>query len=62
VALIDQRRSELRLDARFLGERIFAEKLAAFASRLESYWQAWQAELKLEPTAMRASKTGTAAA
>jgi CHAD domain-containing protein len=51
VALIDQRRNELQLNARVLGLRIYAEKPRSFTSRTEAYWQAWRAESKVDPIA-----------
>ena len=39
LGLIDQRRSELELQARQLGARIFAETPQAFVSRNEAYWK-----------------------
>ena len=51
VALIDQRRNELQLNARVLGLRIYAEKPRSFISRTEAYWQAWRAESKVDPIA-----------
>ena len=56
VALIDQRSAELRLEARLLGERIYAEKPGAFVNRLHSYWSAWREEAKVQPTAAHARK------
>jgi len=44
LAFIDKRRAELETDARFLGERIYAEKADAFESRFHEYWKAWRAE------------------
>ena len=49
VALVDQRRVELQLEASLLGRRIYAEKPRRFARRLKSYWRAWLAESKAEP-------------
>ncbi len=49
VALIDQRRNELEVNARVLGTRIYAEKPRAFARRNETYWQAWRSETKNDP-------------
>jgi len=51
LALIDKRRAELQTEARFLGERIYAEKPTAFADRIHQYWQSWQEEQKIEPLA-----------
>jgi len=44
IALIDQRRGELQVEAKRLGERVYAEKPRAFAGRLEVYWQAWRSD------------------
>ncbi len=51
MALIDKRRAELQLEARFLGERIYAEKPDVFQSRFHEYWRAWRAEQKIDPLA-----------
>jgi CHAD domain-containing protein len=56
IALIDQRAAELRLEARLLGERIYAEKPSAFVNRLQHYWHAWRAESKVQPVAAHARK------
>jgi hypothetical protein len=52
VALIDQRRGELQVEARRLGERVYVEKPRAFAGRLQGYWQAWRAEGQVDPIAV----------
>jgi CHAD domain-containing protein len=52
VALIDQRRGELQVEARRLGERLYVEKPRAFAGRLEVYWQAWRSEVHVDPIAV----------
>jgi CHAD domain-containing protein len=49
VALIDQRRNELQAIAGVSGERIYGEKPSAFMNRIETYWQAWKSETKVEP-------------
>ncbi len=41
VALIDQRREELQVEAKRLGIRMYAEKPSAFVRRIEVYWRAW---------------------
>lgn len=46
VSLINQRREELQMKARPLGERIYVEKPKAFVGRLEAYWEAWGCEAK----------------
>jgi len=51
IALIDQYAAELRLEARLLGERIYAEKPAEFLNRLRCYWHTWRKESKLNPAA-----------
>jgi CHAD domain-containing protein len=48
-ALIDQRRGELQVEARRLGERVYGEKSRAFAGRLQVYWQAWRSEGHVDP-------------
>ncbi len=52
VALIDQRRGELEVEATRLGERIYVEKPNAFVRRFEVYWRAWSAEAKVDPVAV----------
>ncbi|HEY6181083.1 MAG TPA: CHAD domain-containing protein [Terriglobales bacterium] len=44
VALIDERRAELELEANRLGTRIYMEKPNAFVRRFEVYWRTWSAE------------------
>jgi CHAD domain-containing protein len=44
--LIQQRQQQLQTHARFLGQRIYAEKPKAFVKRMEAYWQTWQAEVQ----------------
>ena len=46
IALIDQRRGELEVQARQLGARIFAETPHAFISRNEAYWKTLRSEAK----------------
>lgn len=46
VALIDQRRNELELSAKFLGSRLYSERPAEFGARVEAYWDAWRAEVQ----------------
>lgn len=41
-ALIDKRRSELQYQARFLGERLYAEKKKHITKRFGSYWLSWR--------------------
>jgi CHAD domain-containing protein len=52
VAMIDHSRSELEMEARRLGERIYIENSSAFAHRFEVYWQTWCAEMKADPTSV----------
>ena len=49
VALIDQRRGELEVEAHRLGERIYVERPKAFVRRFEVYWRAWSAEANVNP-------------
>jgi CHAD domain-containing protein len=56
IALIDQRRAELELEAKLLGQRVYAEKPRAFSRRFETYWSVWQSEIKAEPIAATAAK------
>ena len=52
IALIDQRRGELQVEARRLGERVYVEKPRAFTGRLQVYWQAWRSEEHVDPIAV----------
>lgn len=52
LALIQQRQLELQTQARFLGQRIYAEKPKAFVKRIGSYWQSWQIEMAQPPVPM----------
>ena len=52
VALIDQRRGRLEVEAQRLGKRIYGEKPNAFVRRFEVYWRAWCAETILDPIAV----------
>jgi CHAD domain-containing protein len=45
LGLIDRRSAELRVEARAIGARIFAEKPKAFGRRFRAYGEAWRAEL-----------------
>jgi hypothetical protein len=47
LALIDKRRAELETEARFFGERIYAEKPDSFERRFHEYWNAWRAEQEM---------------
>jgi CHAD domain-containing protein len=42
LALVGQRRSELRIAAEILGRRVYAEKPASFGSRFGEYWESRQ--------------------
>jgi CHAD domain-containing protein len=44
IALIDLRRGELQVEAKRLGERVYAEKPRTFTGRLQVYWQAWRSD------------------
>lgn len=59
LALIEMRRGELRGQARFLGERLFAEKPGSLVRRFARYWDAWHGELDQSPL-RRASLRWTA--
>jgi CHAD domain-containing protein len=50
LGLSEQRQAELRLRAKTLGQRIFAEKSSRFCHRMQQYMAAWQAES--QPLAM----------
>jgi CHAD domain-containing protein len=56
LELIDRRRSQLEAEAWLIGDRVYAEKPAAFAHRLARYWKAWRAEARVaaapEPVAV----------
>jgi hypothetical protein len=61
LALIDERRAELQLEAGLLGQRIYAEKPRAFSNRLSVYWQAWRSEPKSKPAAAHSGRPSAAA-
>jgi CHAD domain-containing protein len=44
LALIDQHRGELEVEAKRLGERLYVETPNAFVRRFEMYWRVWCAE------------------
>lgn len=46
LGLIDHRRGELQAEARFAGERLFAERPGAFRRRMRSSWRAGRAEAR----------------
>jgi CHAD domain-containing protein len=46
VGMIDQRRSELEVEAQHLGARIYVEKPNDFVRRFHRYWETWCAEMK----------------
>ena len=52
VALIDQRRGELEVEAKPLGAWIYAEKPGAFVGRLQTYWYVWRVEVRVDPIAV----------
>jgi hypothetical protein len=52
IALIDQRRGELQVQARRFGERVYVEKPRAFTGRLQVYWQVWRSEEHIDPIAV----------
>lgn len=52
VALIDQQRGELEVEAKRLGERIYVETPDVFVRRFELYWRAWYAEGNVESIAV----------
>jgi CHAD domain-containing protein len=52
LALIDQRRGELEVEANPLGARIYAEKPGAFVDRMQAYWHVWRAEVRVDPIAV----------
>lgn len=52
IGLVDRRRAQLQEEARFLGERVYAEKPKQLAQRLERYWRAWQAEVEGQPAGL----------
>jgi CHAD domain-containing protein len=52
MALIDQRRGGLQIEAKHLGARIYVEKPRAFVRRLQAYWHAWRAEVSVDPVAV----------
>ncbi|MBD2313046.1 CHAD domain-containing protein [Desertifilum sp. FACHB-1129] len=45
LALCDRRQPQLKLNAKALGDRVYAEKPSAFTDRLGQYWQAWRSSL-----------------
>jgi CHAD domain-containing protein len=49
VALIDQRRGELEVEANRLATRLYVDSPKTFVCRFETYWCAWQAEAKVDP-------------
>ncbi|HKO31784.1 MAG TPA: CHAD domain-containing protein [Nitrospiraceae bacterium] len=49
VALIDQRRGELEVEAHRLGERIYVERPKDFVHRFGMYWRTWSSEPNVEP-------------
>jgi CHAD domain-containing protein len=59
IGLIDRRQVELRILARSVGERVFAEKPKPFVRRLRCYWDAWQSETQSAPATEHASRLVT---
>ncbi|MEP6958035.1 MAG: hypothetical protein ABI980_04840 [Nitrospirota bacterium] len=51
MAMIDQRRSELQIEAKQLGERIYVERPKDFVRRFQVYWRAWCTETMADPIA-----------
>lgn len=49
LGLIEDRREEIRDEARFLGLRLYADKPKRFVKRFKSYWWAWQEGSGREP-------------
>jgi CHAD domain-containing protein len=49
LGLIDRRSAELRVEAKTLGARIFAERPKAFGRRFRLYWEVWRSEVELPP-------------
>ena len=47
LGLIDRRSAELRVEAKTIGGRIFAEKTKAFGRRFRVYWEVWRSEVEL---------------
>lgn len=60
VGLITQRQVELRVGARTLGTRVFAEKPKQFSARLRCYWKARQDEATASPKRSRSWRLITA--
>lgn len=56
ITLIDHRQAELQTAARFLGERLYAEKPKHLTRRLETYWDAWQTKAH-QPARKRLDKS-----
>jgi len=54
AALIGQRRTELQLSARRLGDRLYAEKPGQVTRRLGCYWSAWRRPMKASVGTSRA--------
>ncbi len=46
VTMIDQRRSELEVEAQHVGARIYGEKPNDFVRRFDRYWESWCTEMK----------------
>ena len=52
VALIDQQRGELQVQAQLQGKRVYAEKPEVFKNRFQEYWRAWHSEQPTDPIAV----------
>ena len=50
LALIDERRGELEVEAKRVGGRMYVEKSNAFVRRFDGYWLAWARETKVDPS------------
>jgi CHAD domain-containing protein len=47
LGLIDRRSAELRIAAKTIGARIFAQNSKAFGRRFRAYWEVWRSEAEL---------------
>ena len=46
IGLIDHRQEQLRTEAWFVGQRLYAERPKAFRRRMRRYWKAWRCETR----------------
>lgn len=60
VALIDQQRGELEVEAKRLGERMYLDPPNAFVRRFEGYWRVWCEEEKVDSHVSRRGIYGAA--